>query len=134
MTQESIKKARAGPQPAILVVEDEILIRVAIADHLEECGYRVFEAGSAAEAITVIEQSQIPLHVVFTDVRMPGEMNGWGLAKWIRQHHPEVAVIVASAERTEATHELCRALPFLHKPYDFATVVERVQALTESAA
>jgi DNA-binding response OmpR family regulator len=60
-------------------------------------------------------------------------MNGWGLAKWIRQHHPEVAVIVVSAERTEANHELCRALPFMHKPYDFAAVVERIRALTERA-
>ena len=131
MTEEPVKKTGTGPPPSILVVEDEILIRMAIADHLQECGYRVFEAGSAADAISLVEQSQIPLHLVFTDVRMPGEMNGWGLAQWIRQYHPEVAVIVASAERSEANHELCRALPFLHKPYDFAAVVERIQALTE---
>ena len=134
MTDKSLKKRATGPPPSILVVEDEILIRMAIADHLQECGYRVFEAGSAADAITLVEQSQIPLHLVFTDVRMPGEMNGWGLAKWVRQYHPEVAVIVTSAERTEASHELCRALLFLHKPYDFAAVVERIEALTESRA
>lgn len=134
MTEESIETADLGPPPAILVVQDEILIRMAIADHLQECGYRVFEAGSAAEAITLIEQSKIRSGLVFTDVRMPEEMNGWGLAKWIRENQPEVAVIAASAQRSEATHELRRELSFLHKPYDFATVVKRIEALTRRVA
>lgn len=46
-----------------------------------------------------------------------------GLAAWVRKHHPEKGVIVASAERQMAAHELCQELPFLHNPYDFDEVV-----------
>ena len=68
--------------PTILIVEDEFLARAMLSDHLQDCGFMVFEAGSADEAITTIETG-IPIDLVLTDIRMPGSMNGFGLAKWI---------------------------------------------------
>lgn len=120
--------------PTVLVVDDEVLIRMAIAEHLQECGYRVFEASDATEAMKMLEQGEVPINLVFTDVRMPGEMDGWGLAAWVREHFTETAVIVASAERHQAAHKLCSELPFLHKPYNFDDVVVRISALIQRTA
>ena len=61
-----------------------------LSDHLQECGFMVFEAANADEAITTI-QTGIPIDLVLTDVRMPGSMNGFGLAKWIRANTPSTA-------------------------------------------
>jgi CheY-like chemotaxis protein len=63
----------------ILVVEDDIFVRLDIAEYLRDCGYRVIEAGTAAEAIDVLE-SNVPIDLVFSDIQMPGEMDGFGLA------------------------------------------------------
>jgi DNA-binding response OmpR family regulator len=115
-------------------VEDEVLIRMAMAEHLQECGYRVFEASNAAEAIKLLEKGQVHIDLVFTDVRMPGQMDGWGLAAWVRERHPETGIIVTSAERQSAAHELCKALPFLHKPYNFDDVVARISAMIRKSA
>jgi DNA-binding response OmpR family regulator len=120
--------------PSLMVVEDEVLIRMALTDHLQECGYRVFEASSAAEAIQMLENGEVPIDLIFTDVRMPGDMDGWGLAAWAREHQPGTAVIVTSAERQSAAHELCKVLPFLHKPYDFGDVAARISALVRKTA
>jgi CheY-like chemotaxis protein len=59
--------------PTILIVEDEFLPRTMLSDHLQECGFMVFEAANADEAITTIETG-VPIDLVLTDVRMPGSM------------------------------------------------------------
>jgi DNA-binding NtrC family response regulator len=133
MIDTSVAEAARRP-PAILVVEDEILIRVAIVQHLQDCGYHVFGVSNADEAMSVIDRNEVHIDLVFTDVRMPGTMDGWGLAAWMRAHHPEMAVIVASAERWQVADELCRDLPFLQKPYDFDDVASRIAALLRKAA
>jgi CheY-like chemotaxis protein len=74
----------------ILVVEDEVLIRLPLAEYLRECGYRVFEASNVAEAKAVLD-ADTPVDLVFSDVNMPGNENGFALAVWIRQRHPESA-------------------------------------------
>ena len=129
----TLSESRGRP-PTVLVVEDEVLIRMAIAEHLQECGYRVFEASNADEAMKLLERGEVPINLVFTDVRMPGAMDGWALAAWLREHHAETAVIVTSAERQAAAHELCKELPFLHKPYTFDHVVDRIAVLLRKAA
>jgi DNA-binding NtrC family response regulator len=96
---------------------------------LQECGFMVFEAGSADEAITTIETG-IPIDLVLTDIRMPGSMNGFGLAKWIGTNKPKISVILASGEatQTEAANELCDHIPFFRKPYDLTAIVEEIRA------
>jgi CheY-like chemotaxis protein len=64
-----------APLPTVLIVEDEFLPRAMLSDHLQECGFMVFEAANADEAINTIE-SGIPVDLVLTDIRMPGSMNG----------------------------------------------------------
>lgn len=121
------------PQDApqiILVVEDEILVRMVIADYLRECGYRVIEAGNAAEALTVLQTSE-PVDVVFSDVQMPGEMDGFGLARWIRDNQPRVKVLLTSgnARAAEVAGDLCGQGPLEAKPYHPQTVLDRIKRL-----
>ncbi len=115
----------------MLVVEDEVLIRLVIADYLRECGYRVHEAANAAEAVAVLESGTTSINIVFSDVQMPGDMDGFGLARWVRAHQPNVRVILTSSVERSAdiAATLCEAGPLLEKPYEPQGVVDRIHQL-----
>jgi CheY-like chemotaxis protein len=103
----------------ILVAEDEILIRGMAADHLRDAGFNVIETANAAEAVDVLQSGE-PVDLVFTDIAMPGLMNGVMLARWIYLHRPHVRVVLASGLPDSA-----RALPnarLFGKPYDLVEV------------
>ena len=103
----------------ILVVDDDVLVRMVIAGYLRECGFKVIEAVDADEAITVLEQPGVHVDVVFSDVEMPG-MDGFALTKWIRGARPDIAVILAGtpARAIDAAADLCKSGPDLAKPYE----------------
>jgi CheY-like chemotaxis protein len=131
MTEEPCTTPFPDPKertPTILVVDDEVLIRMAISDFLQECGFKVLEASNAEEAIVMIRSHQSILDLVFSDIRMPGEMDGFGLSKWIRQN-TKIPVILTSgdARKSDAAHELCAEEPFLAKPYDLHYVVGQIR-------
>jgi len=79
----------------ILIVEDEILIRMAAAEHLRVAGYSVLEATDAAEAVRLIAADR-SIELVFSDVHMPGEMDGNGLRSWILKERPYIKVLLTS--------------------------------------
>jgi CheY-like chemotaxis protein len=116
----------------ILVVEDEILVRLAIADYLRECGYKVHEAVNAQEALAMLQSPEVAIDIVFSDVQMPGDMDGFGLARWIRANKPGVQVILTSGiERSaDIAASLCEAGPLLMKPYPPQDVVDRIRRLS----
>ena len=72
----------------VLVVEDEPMIRLALCTHLEEKGFEIREAACAADAVTILQEPGCPVNLVFSDVRMPGEMDGLGLSKWVFENRP----------------------------------------------
>ena len=115
----------------VLVVEDEVLIRLVIADYLRECGYRVHEAANADEALAVLEAPNVAVDIVFSDVIMPGSMDGFGLARWIRANRPQVDVVLTSGidRSAEIAGVLCEAGPLLEKPYEPQSVVDRIKQL-----
>jgi len=119
--------------PTVLVVEDEFLPRAMLSDYLQECGFMVFEAANADEAINTIEAG-IPIDLVLTDIRMPGSMNGFGLAKWISGNKPAISIILASGEatQTDAANELCDHIPFFKKPYDLKAIVAGIHATLDN--
>ena len=127
-------KADASPQ-TVLVVEDEVLIRLVIAEYLRECGYRVHEAVNAEEAILILQAPEVSIDIVFSDVEMPGEMDGFGLARWVRANLPEIQVILTSgAERSaDIAGTLCEAGPLMKKPYHTQAVVDRIKELAAKA-
>jgi DNA-binding NtrC family response regulator len=118
----------------ILVVEDEVLIRLVIAEYLRDCGYRVFEAAHADEALLVLRQSERPIDVVFTDVEMPGSMDGFGLAQWVRANAPDIDVILAGSvnRAVQAASDLCDQQDHVPKPYDPQSVHDRIRRLLAS--
>src|SRR4029079_6843338 len=85
-----------SPLHTLLVVEDDVLIRLVIADYLRECGYKVYEAVNAPEAIAMLQSPEVAVDIVFSDVQMPGDMDGFALSRWIRANKPGVQVILTS--------------------------------------
>lgn len=115
--------------PTIMIVEDELLIRTSLSDFLQECGFKVIEAGNADEAIQLLETRALSIDLVMTDVRMPGSTDGFGLAKWIRENRCGLPVLIASGDTGKANvaHELCADEPFFKKPYDLNMVVAHIR-------
>ena len=113
----------------VLVVEDEVLIRLVLSDYLQECGFKVYEAANAEEAMEILG-SDHEVDIVFSDVNLSGSMNGFALTKWIRETHPGLSVILTSgdAKLAAAAKELCQSEPFLAKPYDVEAVVRQIRA------
>jgi CheY-like chemotaxis protein len=119
-----------GVKQTILVVEDEVFVRMVISDYLRECGYKVIEAANADEALILLQHLEIEVDVVFSDVEMPGSMDGFGLAKWLRAHRPGTDVILTGnvPRAADAAAELCESGP-LQKPYEPQIAVDRIRRL-----
>jgi CheY-like chemotaxis protein len=101
---------------AVLVVEDEAMIRMNAAEFLEEEGFVVFEAGNAQEAIRALEGGQ-PIDAVFTDINMPGAMDGLDLAHFVRDRRPSIKLLLTSGRRRLPATELPSQSRFVLKPY-----------------
>ena len=121
--------------PAVLIAEDEMLIRFALSDCLAERGLRVFEAASASEAIDVLEHEP-EIELVFTDIRMPGPMNGIDLANWVHAHRPGLPIVLTSgdARKAELAAKITPEEPFIAKPYDVQSVVDKISDIANGKA
>ncbi|MDP2357072.1 MAG: response regulator [Beijerinckiaceae bacterium] len=117
----------ASAFPVILVVEDEVFIRFDVADMLRDGGFEVIEACDAKHALDALK-SGVRIDLVFSDVHMPGPMNGLGLASHILENHPGLPVILTSgAMLTLETAALPSVLiPVEPKPYDFNAILKRI--------
>jgi CheY-like chemotaxis protein len=115
----------------VLVVEDDVLVRLVIAGYLRECGYRVLEAASADEAVRLLERGHAHVDVVLTDVEMPGEMDGFALAHWVRRERPGIEVVMAGtpARAADAAGELCEQGPAVTRPDAPSAVLARIRRL-----
>lgn len=118
--------------PTVLVVEDEPLIRLTLIDALEDAGFRVIEAETADEAMDLIAEHTV--HLLFTDIQMPGDMTGIDLAHVVAKRFPEAGIIVASGRLTPDDIDLPASAEFFSKPYDFSSIVSRLNALTEATS
>ena len=112
----------------ILVVEDEALIRMVSADVLADAGYRVLEAQDADEAIEIMERAD-HVELLFTDIRMPGSMDGLELASFVHAHWPDVRLLVTSAHRSLSESEIPDDGRFVAKPYDLGRLVSEIRSL-----
>jgi CheY-like chemotaxis protein len=115
----------------VFVVESEVLVRHALAEYLRHCGYRVIEAASTQEAITLLGDTDIPVDVVFSAVEIEGPVDGFGLSKWVRENRPGVQVILSGSviKAAHAAGDLCEEGPHLAKPYEPQQVVEWIKKL-----
>jgi CheY-like chemotaxis protein len=125
--QSQVATRRRG----VLIVEDDILVRLTIADYIRGAGYAVFEAANAAEAVAVFASGE-RVDVVFTDVQMPGVMDGLMLARWVQEHHPSVQVLVTSGKGdADISSALMPDDAFYSKPYSLEAVADRIRSLLE---
>jgi CheY-like chemotaxis protein len=100
----------------VLVVEDEDLVRMMATDMLEDVGFTVVEAASADEAWDILE-SRTDIDVLFTDIEMPGSMNGFALAARVAERWPHIRLVVTSGRYRPAPRELPDHGKFVAKPY-----------------
>lgn len=116
----------ATPRKCILMVEDEVMIRVLLSDELRDAGYDVIEAVDADEAITILF-SQVQIDLVVSDVRMPGSMDGMGLLALVREDFPALPVIITSGHLDPSQALSKGASHFFSKPFTPGGVVKAVQ-------
>jgi DNA-binding NtrC family response regulator len=112
-------------QQTILVVEDEVFIRMSAVASLEDAGFAVHDAKDSAEALRVLAQHD-DISLMLTDVRMPGMMDGLELVAAVQRDYPAIRAIVASGNSTAAQASKAGAVGFIPKPYMAQTMVQAV--------
>jgi len=110
---------------SVLVVEDEPLVRISIVAELQDHGLRVLEAGNAHDAIAILGDNPV-VNVIFTDVDMPGSIDGIELAKIVRERFPPVQVVVTSGHRNVLQGDLPPEAKFIPKPYVSEQIVKTI--------
>ena len=130
MTGERKPETAADPRRTILVVEDEVLVRAAAAAHLRDAGHVVREAADAAEAVRILGAER-SIDLVFSDVNMPGEMDGSALGRWILRNRPGMKVLLTSAAGWRDDMGDAPDMAWLAKPYKFSDLERRVRALLD---
>ena len=115
-------------RPVVLIVEDEILIRMDAVDMIMSAGFDVVEAQNADEAISILED-RLDITVVFTDVQMPGSMDGLKLAAAIRGRWPPIKIVATSGLAKLTENDLPTGSRFLHKPYSADQIVRTLREL-----
>ena len=109
--------------PAVLIVEDEPLVRLCAVETVEGAGFEVIEAANADEAIRILE-SRSDIRVVFTDLHMPGSMDGLKLAHAVRNRWPPIELILTSGKARIEPDDLPERSMFFPRPYDPADIAE----------
>jgi CheY-like chemotaxis protein len=115
----------------ILIVEDEALVRLSGVGIFADAGFRIIEAVNSDEALFLEADSDVQL--VFTDVNMPGTIDGLALARQVHDRWPRIGIMVVSGQSMPQPHELRAGSRFHRKPYDADTVVRRARELTAAA-
>ena len=117
----------------VLVVEDETMVRMPIAEYLRDCGYNVLEAANASEAIAAMDAEE-SISLVFSDIRMPGSMDGLALAEWFQSHYPSVPVLLTSGYNGGRTLPAASVAGnrFIEKPYSQTQVARRIAAILDA--
>jgi CheY-like chemotaxis protein len=104
-------------------VEDEVLVRLCVTDELRANGFTVLEAANGDEALQILN-SAVPVDLVFTDIRMPGVIDGVALAQWLRKERPALKVMIASAHLAASGADA-----FVVKPHSILSVVQKIREL-----
>jgi CheY-like chemotaxis protein len=120
-------------RPVVLVVEDDRLLRLDAADMIADAGFEVVEAANADEAIAILE-SRNDITVVFTDIQMPGSMDGLKLARAVRGRWPPIKIITTSGQRIIEETDLPEGGRFLPKPYNSVQVSSVLHEVMQRAS
>lgn len=125
-------RAQKSWKPIVLVVEDSPLQRMDAVDLVEECGMVAEEAATADEALAILE-TRSDIAIVFTDVEMPGTMNGLQLVEIIRRRWPAMHMILTSGTFLGEDKNLPPQVKFYPKPYDHKETCATLQRMAACA-
>lgn len=118
-----------GPAPRILVAEDDVLIRALIVDVLTEAGFVVIEANHGEEALRILGNRTENFDALFTDINMPGSVDGLELARRARCKLPRLGVVIGSGGHRPPSNAVPSGSRFLPKPYQFSNIPDCVREL-----
>jgi len=120
------------PEPQCLIVADaDVLIRNALAEYLRHCGYKVFEAATSDEVVIALEEGALRIDALLADAELSGRYNAFELRIWVRNHYPDVDVVLAGNidSAAKAAGHLCDEGPHLRRPYDPESVAAHIKRL-----
>src|SRR5471030_537244 len=121
----------AGKPPVVLIVEDETVLRMLAIEVVEEAGFMAIEARDADEAVVLLE-SRSDIALLFTDINMPGSMDGLKLAHAVRGRWPPIKILLVSGQVRLQPSQLPSSSRFVRKPYRTAAMVEELRSLVGS--
>lgn len=128
-----MKGAPAGKSiPVVLIVEDEPLLRILAVEVVEEAGFVAIEARDADEAVVLLE-GRTDIALLFTDINMPGSMDGLKLAHAVRNRWPPIKILIVSGKQRLQSSDLPSNSCFLRKPYQVSVLVEELRSMVGSA-
>jgi two-component system, response regulator PdtaR len=112
----------------VLVVEDDFLLRMDAVDIVRSAGFEAIEASDADEAIEILE-ARPGIHVVFTDIQMPGSLDGLKLAMFIKDRWPPIKIVTTSGRIKISGAELPQGVQFIPKPYRPEEIIRTLRTL-----
>jgi CheY-like chemotaxis protein len=118
-------------KPVVLVVEDEVLLRMNAVDMIEAAGFDVLEASNADEAIEILEARQ-DVRVMFTDIQLGGSMDGLKLAAAVRGRWPPIKIVATSGHVNVQANDLPDGGRFLPKPYSSSQIAATLREMVAS--
>ena len=111
----------------VIIVEDEPMVRMAAVGAFEDAGFEVLESKNAQAALLILQTQGSRVQALFTDVEMPGAMDGLGLANQIHQDWPLISVVVASGQITPSEGQIPANGRFFKKPYHLSSVIDHIR-------
>ena len=118
-----------APPITVVIAEDEALLRMVAVDALADEGFATLEAEHAAAVLAICDEQAEKIDVLFTDIQMPGPMDGLELAHHVRERWPWIAVLIASGNMFPTAHSLPAGCRFVTKPYDLRNIVSHLREL-----
>jgi two-component system, response regulator PdtaR len=120
----------ANKRRVVLIVEDEMLVRINAAEAIDAAGFEVIEAANTDEAILILEKRS-DIGLIFTDIHMPGAMDGLKLAHFVKGRWPPIKIIATSGHAKITARELPAGGRFVAKPYVVAEVTNAIHELIQ---
>jgi CheY-like chemotaxis protein len=133
VTEDIVTILKFEKSHTILIVEDEPLLRMITAEVLEEAGYSVVEAVNASEALELLD-ARADFSLMITDVRMPGELNGYSLSRLVRMKYPKLPIIVLSGDSVPGDGDLPFGALFMPKPVSPSELLDMTAQFLEKSA
>ena len=121
---------QSSTAPVVLIVENDVLLRLVTASNLRDAGFELLEAANCAEAIRILDF--IPVDVLFSDIDMPGKIDGLALAKWVHRSQADTRIILTSGA-AKAPGDVEEYASFLPKPYAEKDVERLLRSVLSSS-